>query len=156
MPETMVPAAPEQGLTGGAECPSMRLKTVVSGTPGHSSGEEPETRQVAQPLNVTGAFHQDFLFYPYRLKRVVVADGVALTRYETQVLRSDGVSLGFGYKPAPRGTPAEDRVLALGDGTELSRAPRPKRHRSSRLVWLASRGLTWRGLGGGAPSARPL
>lgn len=82
-----------------------------------------EQMQAAQPLNVTGAFHQSFLYYPYRLKRVLVADGVELTRYETQMLRSDGVSLSFGYKAALRGTPGEDRVLALGDGTELSRPP---------------------------------
>lgn len=44
-------------------------------------------------------------------------------RYRTLVLRSDGVVCSFCYLSSPRGTPRQNRVLALSDGTLLSRAP---------------------------------
>ena len=93
-----------------------------AGQGGEGGAQETRQHPVA-PVDVGGAYSNGYLYYPYRLKRVAVEEGVELSRYETRVLRSDGVSLGYGYKPAPRGTPAEDRVLALEDGTDVTRAP---------------------------------
>ena len=76
-----------------------------------------------QPVDIGGAYVNGYLYYPYRFKRTLVEDGVELSRYETRVLRSDGVSLGYSYKPAPKGTPQEDRVLALEDGTDITKVP---------------------------------
>ena len=83
----------------------------------------PSHEDRGQPVDIAGAYVGGYLYYPYRFKRTVVEDGVELSRYETRVLRSDGVSLGYGYKPAPKGTPQEDRVLALDDGTDITRVP---------------------------------
>ena len=87
--------------------------------------------QEVRPVEVNGAYVGGHLYYPYRLKRVVIDEGVELSRYETRVLRSDGVSLSYGYKPAPRGTPTEDRVLALDDGTDITRVPTASSTRQS-------------------------
>lgn len=86
----------------------------------------------AQPVNVSSAYVNDHLYIPFRVlerqtERDVAADGTTteqvLQRYRTLVLRSDGVVCSFDYLPAPRGTPKEDLVLALDDGTIISRVP---------------------------------
>ena len=87
--------------------------------------------QEAAPVSVNGAFVDGHLYYPYRVKQVVESEGGTLSRYVTCVLRSDGVSLGYGYKPAPKGTPREDRVLALDDGTDITRVPQTSDARQS-------------------------
>ena len=86
----------------------------------------------AQPVDVSSAYVNDHLYVPFRVlerqvERDTAADGTTvehvLQRYRTLVLRSDGVVCTFDYLPAPRGTPKEDLVLALSDGTIISRAP---------------------------------
>lgn len=86
----------------------------------------------ATPVDVSSAYVDGHLYVPFRvLERQVekekAADGstveTVLQRYRTLVLRSDGVVCTFDYLPAPRGTPREDLVLALNDGTIISRVP---------------------------------
>lgn len=86
----------------------------------------------AQPVDVSSAYVGGHLYAPFRVlerqvERDKAADGTTvehvLQRYRTLVLRSDGVVCTFDYLPAPRGTPKEDLVLALSDGTIISRAP---------------------------------
>lgn len=86
----------------------------------------------ATPVDVNSAFVNGHLYQPFRvLERQVeeqqAADGtkteVVLQRYRTLVLRSDGVACTFDYLPAPRGTPKEDLVLALSDGTIIQKVP---------------------------------
>lgn len=86
----------------------------------------------AQPVDVSSAYVNDHLYVPFRVlerqvEREQSADGSTveqvLQRYRTLVLRSDGVVCTFDYLPAPRGTPKDDLVLALSDGTIISRVP---------------------------------
>jgi hypothetical protein len=75
------------------------------------------------PVDVNGAWVHGYLYYPYRVLATTKEDGVMLERYETRVLRSDGQVFSIAYLPAPEGTPVEDRVMALGDGTVIRRRP---------------------------------
>lgn len=86
----------------------------------------------AQPVDVSSAYVNGHLYVPFRVlerqvERERAADGTTveqvLQRYRTLVLRSDGVVCTFDYLPAPRGTPKDDLVLALNDGTIISRVP---------------------------------
>ncbi|GGO41147.1 hypothetical protein [Deinococcus humi] len=86
----------------------------------------------AVPVDVSSAYVNGHLYVPFRvLERQVeehkAKDGKVqenvLQRYRTMVLRSDGVVCTFAHQPAPRGTPREDLVLALNDGTIISREP---------------------------------
>lgn len=84
------------------------------------------------PVDVSRAYVDGNLYVPFRVlesktEKVSGPDGKTVEqtvqRYRTLVLRSDGVVCTFGYLPAPRGTPRQDRVLALSDGTLISRVP---------------------------------
>jgi hypothetical protein len=90
-------------------------------------------------INVNGAFHNGMMYYPFRVRRVETVarrrklpDGSAVraeekvTRYATQVVRSDGVVLGLQEAPSPAGTPDEDKVFLLDDGTEVVSVPKPE------------------------------
>ena len=120
---------PNAGLEEGLEATAGPAQIELV-TAGRMPIEHMDVEQ-KQPVDIAGAYVGGYLYYPYRFKRTVVEDGVELSRYETKVLRSDGVSLGYGYKPAPKGTPQEDRVLALDDGTDITRVPVAARTRQS-------------------------
>jgi hypothetical protein len=84
------------------------------------------------PVDVSRTYVNGHLYVPFRVlesqtEKVSGPDGKSgermAQRFRTLVLRSDGVVCTFGHLPAPRGTPRHDRVLALSDGTLLSRAP---------------------------------
>jgi hypothetical protein len=83
------------------------------------------------PVDVRRAYVNGHLYVPFRVleskvETVSSRDGATaeqvVQRYRTLVLRSDGVVCTFGTLPAPRGTPRQDRVLAVSDGTLISRA----------------------------------
>jgi hypothetical protein len=84
------------------------------------------------PVDVSRAYVNGHLYAPFRVlesqvEKVRGPNGRpverTVQRYRTLVLRSDGTVCTYDYRPAPRGTPRQDRVLALSDGTLLSRAP---------------------------------
>jgi dephospho-CoA kinase len=77
--------------------------------------------QLPDPVDIQRAFVRGHLYVPVRILENRGEDGA---RYRTVVVRSDGAVLGWGYLPAPPGTPLEDRVLALDDGTIIRRPPR--------------------------------
>ena len=77
--------------------------------------------QLPDPVDVNRAFVGGHLYVPVRILENRGEEGA---RYRTVVVRSDGAVLGWGYLPAPPGTPPEDRVLALDDGTIIRRPPR--------------------------------
>ena len=84
------------------------------------------------PVDIGRAYVRGHLYAPFRVLEKGVggvdgpggaSSGRSVQRYRTLVLRSDGTVCTFGHLPAPRGTPREDRVLALSDGTLLTHAP---------------------------------
>lgn len=86
----------------------------------------------ADPVAIEGAWVGGRMHYPVTVERREIEDwgtsGVGVVqRYVTRVLRSDGVMLDVERLPAPRGTPAAGRVLALSDGTRIVSAPQPGR-----------------------------
>lgn len=88
-------------------------------------------------VNCNGAFVNGHLYYPYRVEKRQIErekrrDGTireaVVTSYLIKVVRSDGIVLDIGYLPAPRGTPASERVLALSDGTRIEQMPPTNLH----------------------------
>lgn len=99
---------------------------------------EPDGMYAAKPINVNGSYHRGQMYYPYRVRvastqRVKVEDDdgklvevdQTLHSYQTMVMRSDGTSLAIQMLPAPPGTPIEDRIIVLSDGTMIVHQPRP-------------------------------
>lgn len=84
-------------------------------------GREEASLQLPQAVDVNRAFVGGHLYYPVRVLQNMGPEGA---RYRTVVVRSDGAVLGWGYLPAPKNTPLEDRVLALDDGTIIRRPPK--------------------------------
>jgi hypothetical protein len=111
---------------------SAKIFDVTVGTLPSPTLPRQDGTHAAVPVDVSRTYVNGHLYAPFRVlqsqsKRVgnpssKSAERIA-RRYRTLVLRSDGVVCSFGYLPAPRGTPKHDRVLALSDGTLLSRAP---------------------------------
>ena len=77
--------------------------------------------RLPDPVDINRAFLGGHLYVPVRTLESWGEEG---TRYRTVMIRSDGEVLGWGYLPAPPGTPLEDRVLALDDGTIIRRPPK--------------------------------
>jgi hypothetical protein len=73
------------------------------------------------PVDIQRTFVRGHLYVPLRILEDRGKEGAY---YRTVALRSDGAVLGWGYLPAPSGTPLEDRVLALDDGTIIRRPPK--------------------------------
>jgi len=105
----------------------VTVQTLLSPTLPHQDGGH-----AVIPVDVSRAYVNGRLYVPFRAlesqtEQVSGPDGKTgertVGRYRTLVLRSDGVVCTFSYLPAPRGTPKQDRVLALSDGTLLSRPP---------------------------------
>ncbi|WP_279232676.1 toprim domain-containing protein [Thermus neutrinimicus] len=91
----------------------------------------PQVR-LPDPVDINRAFVGGHLYVPVRILENRGEEGA---RYRTVVVRSDGAVLGWGYLPAPPGTPPEDRVLALDDGTIIRRPP--KATRDTKGSWSA-------------------
>lgn len=100
-------------------------------------GVERLGRFEAAPVSVVGAFSGGWLYYPFAVEeRTLRHDargdvGTVVHSYETMVLRSDGRFLTTELLPAPRGTPVDQRILVLSDGTRILAEP------------VASRTGTW-------------
>lgn len=83
------------------------------------------------PVEVGSLFRGGMIYYPYRVEeRRLEAIGsgrgarkVLVQRYATRVLRSDGAVLKVEELPAPAGSRPDERVLALSDGTRITREP---------------------------------
>jgi hypothetical protein len=86
-------------------------------------------------ININGGFTGGSMYYPFTVRQVSSSPDASdsgrgsgsqkVSRYVTRVVRSDGAILCISEDPAPPGTPHEDRVLTLDDGTEISRVPEP-------------------------------
>lgn len=94
--------------------------------PGDSGAQVPEGLGYhrVDPVDLNRAFVGGKLYYPVRLQRSLPGEQGAAVRWETVVVSSEGELLSWGYLPAPPGTPREDRVVALQDGTVLREPPR--------------------------------
>jgi len=95
-----------------------------------------------KPVDIAAAFHQGHLYYPVEtlvnsLDTVKDSSGNQTTqissRTEVVVIRSDRTIHTVREEAAPRGTPSENRILRLTDGTLL--ASRPKASVYSTWSW---------------------
>lgn len=86
-----------------------------------------------KPIDIGTSFHRGNLYYPVEtvvnsIDTIKDADGTVTTRIasrtETVVVRSDRTKYVAREEPAPRGTPPENRILRLTDGTLLAERPR--------------------------------
>lgn len=84
--------------------------------------EEDGTFQV-EPVDLSRAFIGGHLYYPFRSGDSRTVDGRRSRRWRDQVLRSDGTICKADYLWAEPGTPLKDRMLALDDGTILTKMP---------------------------------
>jgi hypothetical protein len=104
----------------------MTVDTLHSPTVPSASGMHAVT-----PVDISRTYVNGHLYILFRAlesqsKKVTGSSSKTkhtVQRYRTLVLRSDGVVCSFSYLPVPKGTPRQDRVLALSDGTLLSRPP---------------------------------
>jgi hypothetical protein len=118
-------------LLGEPEAWTQAMPRAVASVPADGLG-----RFAAAPIAITGAFSGGHLYYPVSVERRDVemtgrGAGRVVHSYETMVIRSDGHFLSSELLPAPRGTPMDQRVLALSDGTRIIAEP------------VASRFTTW-------------
>lgn len=90
------------------------------------------THQLADVRDLSRTFN-GFLYRPFRVLENSVHEKTLQKRYATLVLRSDGTVCSLKRMPAPRGTPEHARVLALSDGTPISRPPG-----AEELLWAPS------------------
>lgn len=97
--------------------PSVTEAPIVSVAP-----DEDGTFQVA-PVDLSRAFVNGYLYYPFRSGESRTVDGRRSRRWRDQVLRSDGAICKAEYLWAEPGTPLADRMLALDDGTILTKMP---------------------------------
>lgn len=92
----------------------------------------------ADPVAIEGALIRGLLHHPVMIERRELQErpaggAVMVQRYVTRVLRSDGRLLDIVRLPAPIGTPSNERVLALSDGTRIDAVPQPSRFASWRF-----------------------
>ncbi|TCS67196.1 hypothetical protein EDD52_101291 [Primorskyibacter sedentarius] len=92
-------------------------------------------RQAYQPVDVGRAFHDGCLYYPTRtmLREVHTEKGgksTTVEKIETVVIRSDGDVLTASEMPSKPGTPMDQRVWRLSDGTLVDEPPVPSRNTS--------------------------
>ncbi|WP_157451916.1 hypothetical protein [Deinococcus aquatilis] len=97
--------------------PRVTETSVVSVVP-----DEDGTFQVA-PVDLSRAFVNGYLYYPFRSGESRTVDGRRSLRWRDQVLRSDGTICKAEYLWAEPGTPRADWMLALDDGTILTKMP---------------------------------
>ncbi|WP_407538664.1 hypothetical protein Q0M94_10810 [Deinococcus radiomollis] len=84
--------------------------------------EEDGTFQV-EPVDLSRAFVNGFLYYPFRSGESRKVDGKHFRRWRDQVIRSDGTICKADFLLSETGTPMKDRMLALDDGTILTKMP---------------------------------
>ena len=86
-----------------------------------------------KPIDIATAFHRGHLYYPVRTLSNSFetakddTDSIEpklVTRIETVVVRSDRTVHAVREEPAPKGTPPEERVLRLTDGTLIESRPK--------------------------------
>lgn len=92
------------------------------------------------PVDINCAYHKGHLHYTTQtlLRTVDVIkdhrtgqeEPTVVERLETVVVRSDGELLSARAMPAPPGTPLDEIVLRLSDGTLIEQRPKPSRHSS--------------------------
>jgi hypothetical protein len=87
------------------------------------------------PVDINGAFHQGRLYYAVRtIHREMQsapsasASSAIVECLDTVVIRSDRTVHTASWMPSPRGTPQQDRVLRLSDGTLLAAEPRASKY----------------------------
>lgn len=93
----------------------------------------------SRAVNITGAWTGTHLYYPFRVRSVeerkrrvekpdggVVFEPFKVHRYDTKVMRSDGVVQGWVELPSPPNTPPVDRVYELDDHTEIVTPPQAR------------------------------
>ncbi|MFW5655258.1 MAG: hypothetical protein ACOCYW_06375 [Roseicyclus sp.] len=90
-----------------------------------------------EPVDVGRAFYNGHLYYPVRtLLREMHVDKSGtpsvVQSIQNVVVRSDGKVLTAKEMPAKPGTPIDERVWRLTDGTLIDEAPAPSRHASWR------------------------
>jgi hypothetical protein len=115
-------------------------ETLKSAIPETDFFPKDQTGEFAiDPIDCNSAFAGGYYYYAYRVEkreteRIKHRDGTInetnVTSYQVKVLRSDGVKMDIDTLPAPRGTPAADRVVALSDGTRIERKPQPNPYSS--------------------------
>lgn len=121
------------------------------------AGRSPTGRFAAAPVDITGAHVAGHSYYPFCVEERVMEDvlcgGRLVQSYSTLVLRSDGLLLEVMSMPAPTGTDARRRVIALSDGTRITAAPSPGQrstwsHKSieSYIAWTRGDERPFRGL----------
>jgi len=84
-----------------------------------------------EPVDVGGAYRGGHLYYPYKVEErqlVSLSKGKGVRRTiahscTTKVLRSDGETLDIVLLPGAPGSAPTERLLALSDGTRLTREP---------------------------------
>jgi len=86
-----------------------------------------------QPVDIAGAFHNGFLYYPVKTIENIEENfrdesgkhvSQIVTKIEIVLIRSDRTVQTASQVPAPRGTPLERRVLRLSDGTLIESPPK--------------------------------
>ncbi len=79
-----------------------------------------------KPMDIATAFHNGHLYYPVRTlvnSQEDIASPIT-ARTETVVVKSDRTIHTVREEPAPRGTPPEERILRLTDGTLVESPPK--------------------------------
>ncbi|TFI59756.1 DUF3631 domain-containing protein [Sphingomonas parva] len=110
----------------------------------------------AAPVRITGAFVGGHSYYPFPVesRELEESERARASRivhvYSTMILRSDGHLLTTEVLPAPRGTPTDQRILALSDGTRILSEPMVSRTGTWSFASI-QRFVRWRQKGGSAP-----
>jgi hypothetical protein len=107
--------------------------------PNRPLDDDADGEYAIERININGAFKKGQLYYPFRVRRTETVevfehlpDGRRLKVPRkthvlvTQIVRSDGDVLTPREMPAPPGTPDEDKIIALEDGTIITSIPRPE------------------------------
>ena len=76
-----------------------------------------------EPVDLSKAYVNGHLYYAFRALEVENTEGQRHQRWRDLVLRSDGTICKAAYLPHAPNTPKEDRILALDDGTILTKMP---------------------------------
>ena len=125
-----------EALLDGAPCLGGRAPEAA---PGRPLEEDEDGTYEIERVNINGAFVGGRMYYPFRVRETRTeaqwfTDETGQRRKRavkvhatiTQVLRSDGIVLTPREMPAPQGTPEENRIFALEDGTIVSAIPNPE------------------------------
>lgn len=95
----------------------------ISEPPTESTIPEDSGYYHVEPVDLSKSYVNGYLYYPFRALEVRSTDGQRQQRWRNLVLRSDGTICKAAYLPHLPDTPKEDRILALDDGTILTKMP---------------------------------